>query len=60
MFVKPYNSPTTNAGYMQKIDSYICGEKGGIGHIAVQKLNPMIIQNFINKIKDKFKRKASA
>ena len=38
---------------MQKIDSYICGEKGGIGHIAVQKLNPMIIQNFINKIKDK-------
>ena len=53
VFVKPYNSPTTNAGYMQKIDSYICGEKGGIGHIAVQKLNPMIIQNFINKIKDK-------
>lgn len=47
---KPNSSPTTVAGYKHKIDAYICAKKGGIGHIPIQKLTPMTIQVFINKL----------
>lgn len=50
IFIEPYNSPTTVAGYRHKCETYICAPNGGIGHYEIQKLNLMIIQKFINNI----------
>lgn len=49
-FVEPHSSPATTAGYRQMYKRYICATKQGIGHYPVQKLNMMIIQNFVNRL----------
>lgn len=50
LYKKNKLSPTTYAGYQQKLYTHICSKKYGIGHMAIQKIRTDDVQRFINRM----------